>query len=268
MSRNEVWEQIKNDKNLMYGKPMLDVFLQLTKNLSERHFLELNKEQIEKLSLDAIVDVIWGAKDIEKVAEMLGSQAFNKLDSGQVNYIIRNDDDYHSADETQTFTKTDAILKYRTLNEVDIGNILLFRTDVEDLKKLLNRIEKDKLKLLGADKVAYLLINYLTKFGPFGADEGFKMFKTFAQALGDHINIFKQSHVWNFLDRELPSVAGENLEEILDLLGNENLKKITDEGIEIFQQQGLRYKQSGQKQDADIGMYFDKLVKSLKKRRA
>ena len=105
---------------------------------------------------------------------MLGPQAFNKLDSGQINYILKVDKDFYSAEDTkdkkaQTFTRTDAILKYRDLNSTDVSNLLLSIDNKNGLEKMLDTIGKDKLKTLEAEHVSYLIRYYLNnKFGPFG----------------------------------------------------------------------------------------------------
>jgi len=54
MNKNEIWEQIKNDKTMIYGQSMLDVFLQTTEDLKIDHFLELDDKQ-KKLIDNAIL---------------------------------------------------------------------------------------------------------------------------------------------------------------------------------------------------------------------
>jgi hypothetical protein len=45
MNKNEIWEEIKNDKTIIYNQSMLDVFLQTTIYLELDHYLELNDKQ-------------------------------------------------------------------------------------------------------------------------------------------------------------------------------------------------------------------------------
>jgi len=52
MNKNEIWEQIKNDKTTIYGQSMLDIFLQTTNTLELDHYLELDYKQ-KKLINDA-----------------------------------------------------------------------------------------------------------------------------------------------------------------------------------------------------------------------
>lgn len=267
MNKNEVWEEIKNDKSLIYGKPMLDVFLQLTKTLSAKHFLELNKEQIEKLGIDAIVHVLWQAKDIEKVSEMLGTQGFNKLDSGQINYILKQDSNMDAindiefsdipSEKKKEFTRTDAVLKYRTLNDTDVSSLLFSVNNKNHLEKILSVIGKDKLKMFGPLQAYYLINYYLNK------QDGFELFKIFIQALGDHINILRPKDVWKFVNYEI--TKHENIEEMLDLIGNENLKKITNDELNDLQQQAWNYERESDY--LKFKKHFEKLVASIKKRR-
>jgi len=274
MNKDEIWQELKNSESTIYGQPMLDVFLQTTEKLSSRHFLELNKEQIEKLTAKVIAYVLWDAKnseDIEKVANKLGAQGFNKLDSGQINHILKADKDYYSAEDmqdkkTQTFTITDAIFKYRILNEVDISNMLYSIEDSKDLKNTIDKVGKDKLKLLNADKVYYLIRVYLkNKVRTSAKGDAFELFKIFIQALGDHINILRQKDVWDFVNKELPYMGAKNIskEDILDLIGNENLNKLTDDNLEDLRQQGWHYRNA-----SDIAQFYEELVTSIKKRRS
>jgi hypothetical protein len=52
MNKNEIWEEIKQDKSIIYGQSMLEVFLQTTEDLKIDHYLELNDKQ-KKLINDA-----------------------------------------------------------------------------------------------------------------------------------------------------------------------------------------------------------------------
>jgi hypothetical protein len=45
MNKNEIWEEIKNDKTMIYGQSMLNVFLQTTIDLKIDHYLELDNKQ-------------------------------------------------------------------------------------------------------------------------------------------------------------------------------------------------------------------------------
>jgi hypothetical protein len=54
MNKNEIFEQIKNDKTMIYGQSMLDVFLQTTEDLKIDHYLELDDKQ-KKLINNAIL---------------------------------------------------------------------------------------------------------------------------------------------------------------------------------------------------------------------
>jgi hypothetical protein len=44
-TRDEIWEQIKNDKEIVYDKSMLDMFLDLTEELNVDHYEELPPEK-------------------------------------------------------------------------------------------------------------------------------------------------------------------------------------------------------------------------------
>jgi ankyrin repeat protein len=45
MNKDEIWQKIKEDKTIIYGQSMLDVFLQTTESLSLVHYLETTNKQ-------------------------------------------------------------------------------------------------------------------------------------------------------------------------------------------------------------------------------
>jgi hypothetical protein len=45
MNKDKIWQQIKNDKTIIYNEPILDIFIKLNKELSENHYNELTKDQ-------------------------------------------------------------------------------------------------------------------------------------------------------------------------------------------------------------------------------
>jgi len=51
MNKNEIWEQIKNDKTMIYNQSMLEVFLQTTSILELDHYLELDDQQKKLISI-------------------------------------------------------------------------------------------------------------------------------------------------------------------------------------------------------------------------
>lgn len=45
MSRDSVWEELMGDKSMVYGEPILDVFLKMTEFLDRKHFDDLTPKQ-------------------------------------------------------------------------------------------------------------------------------------------------------------------------------------------------------------------------------
>jgi len=97
MNIDEIWQQIKNDKGLIYGQPILDIFLALTKTLDSKHFEELTPQQKQKIGEEAALDLLIlslindnsGESFKQKVQEM-GKEVINKLTAGQIAYILDN----------------------------------------------------------------------------------------------------------------------------------------------------------------------------------
>jgi hypothetical protein len=192
MNRDQIWQQIKNEKSEIYGHPMIDLFLQLTENLSEKHFLELDEKQREKLNNDVVVDLLYKCKNVEKISELLGKRNFNKLDSNQIKYLLSN---WTKRDGKEENPVAKAILKYRDIgNDIDMYNVLSSVKDANDLKNILGVIGEEKLRHLGSLSISNLLTKYLNKFGTFGADEGFEMFKIFVVSLKENISNLEPKH--------------------------------------------------------------------------
>lgn len=53
MTKDEVWEQLKRDKSTVYGRPILDTFLELTQTIERRHLDELSPTKRRSVNPDA-----------------------------------------------------------------------------------------------------------------------------------------------------------------------------------------------------------------------
>lgn len=247
MNRNKIWEEIKNDTSEIYGQSVLDLFLQLTDHIEKNHFFQLNDKQRNMLNSNAIVDLLFRidqkdeSEDLEKVAELLGKKNFNKIDTNQIRYLLSQWEN----EENHIFKY---ILKYKDVGMDDLFPMLISAGDSNRLKSMLdligNRLDmvfsttgrNKQQQILDSLNIAKLLTNYLNKFGTFGADEGFKMFKLFVERLGDNINKLESRHIswtpgssaaFQLIPRGQSSHLHDYLEEILELLGPKNLDKLT-----------------------------------------
>ena len=55
MNKNEIWEEIKQDKSIIYNQSMLDIFLQTTNTLELDHYLELDDKQKEYVYKNSLI---------------------------------------------------------------------------------------------------------------------------------------------------------------------------------------------------------------------
>lgn len=69
MNRDEIWQQLKDDKTLVYNEPILDVFLKLTKKLSKNHYQELNDNQKKNVDADIRLRFSTNKKEIEEAVK-------------------------------------------------------------------------------------------------------------------------------------------------------------------------------------------------------
>lgn len=251
MNKDQIWEEIKNDKSEIYGQSVIDLFLQLTDDIKENHFFELNQKQIDSLSSKAIRNLLLKSTEVQKVSKLLGKKGFNKLDTTQIEYLLDSASDRRTYGQWNQMSydgnKIDiiiAILQYKDTTDPDIFHIILSSKDADELVEILDHVGKENLNKMTSSKIAYLLSNFLNQFGSFGSDEGFKMFKIFAERLGKDINRLESRHLsWTgsglgIKSREIiPDANSKNkeyLEEILQVLGPENLDKLTGGQINIL----------------------------------
>lgn len=263
MSRDQIWQDIKNDKSEIYGQSVVDLFLQLTDHLDEEHFFQLDRKQVDKLGPSAIVDLLYRSGDTQKISELLGEKGFNKLGKDQVKHLV----DAWRPSAKKVKNTIIAILKYKETTDSDISIILSSARDAEDLHEILDFVGEENLNKLGSSSIANLLSKFLNKFGAFGSDEGFKMFKIFAEKLGENINKLESRHLsWTGtgmgvkakeLIPDADSSNKEYLEEILQILGPKNLDKLTGGQINfLLYTQDIEYRK---KLGRILGNRLDKL---------
>jgi len=243
MDRDQIWEEIKNDKSEIYGQSVIDSFLQLTKHINKNHFLELNDKQKSIVSSGAIVDLLLRldhegkTEDVDKIAKSLGKKNFNKIEKDQVRHLLSQ----WQNDENHIFNY---ILKYKDVDGDDLYYVLISANDSDNLKRILNLISEDQLGYLSSIHIGKLLTDYLNKFGSFGSDEGFEMFKILANKLGENINKLESRHLaWTgrglgVISKEIipdsKNIHKKHLEEILEILGPKNLDKLTGGQINML----------------------------------
>jgi hypothetical protein len=58
MTKDEIWNKLKNDKTIIYGEPIFDVFLRTLENIKKAHFFELDKKQLNLLNKGAMVKLV------------------------------------------------------------------------------------------------------------------------------------------------------------------------------------------------------------------
>lgn len=259
MNKDEVWEQIKNDKSEIYGRPMLDVFLQVADQLSEPHFFELNKEQRNKLSGDVIYSLLYYATNIKKIADLIG-QNINKLSEQHVYELLKKDKseitnagysamqkassrgisyDVGSAASTEfasKYLRKDAILEYKnTNNDRDIYALLSIHSNninnMSDLNKIIEKIGEEKLNYLSPISISKLLkdFSHLDRTGD--------CFEFFANKLGSNIEKIPDDSVVELIPTFQGGVGNtwtmelNRIEKIMKALGEHNLNKLNDKAI-------------------------------------
>lgn len=261
MNRDEVWEQIKNDKSAIYGQPIFDVFLQVVDHISEHHFFELNKDQISKLTGDAIYSLLYYASDVKKIADLIG-QNINKLSEQHVYELLKKDKaeitnagysamqqassrdiSYDvaraaSAEFTSKYLRRDAILEYKnTNNDRDIYALLSIHSNhinnVSDLNKIIEKIGEEKLNYLSPISISKLLKDFSN------LDKTGDSFEFFAKKLKSNLEKIPDDKVVELIPVFQGGAEGgdtwtmelNRIEKIMKALGEHNLNKLNDKAI-------------------------------------
>jgi hypothetical protein len=256
MDRDQVWEKIKNDNSQLYGQPILDVFLQTTDSLSEPHFLELNKNQIDKLTGDTIYSLLYYASDINKIADLIGHN-INKISVNHVYTLLEKDENdikniniYNGLDaaleKRKSYQRRDAIFQYKNINnDRDIYSLLSYIPyDLDYLNKTIEKIGEEKLNYLEPHSILRLLKNFLN------FDDSGDAFELFANKLGSGIEKIPADKVIELIPAPStkPDEGTDRLEKVMKSLGKENLSKLEDKSIKSLLSHGsmkLRKKISG-----------------------
>lgn len=260
MNKDEVWEQIKNDKSDIYGQPLFDVFLQVVDQLSERHFFDLNKDQRNKLTGDTIYSLLYYADDVKKIADLIG-QNINKLSEQHVYELLKKDKteitnagysamqqassrDVSSARAasvefaSQKYLRKDAILEYKNINnDRDIYALLSIHSNhinnVSDLNKIIEKIGEEKLNYLSPISISKLLkdFSHLDKTGD--------SFEFFTKKLKSNLEKIPDDAVVELIPVFQGGAEGgdtwtmelNRIEKIIKALGEHNLNKLNDKAI-------------------------------------
>lgn len=244
VDRDEIWQQIKNDKFEIYGQSMLDVFLQVTDSISEPHFFELNKDQISKLSGDAIYTLLYYADDVKKIADLIGHN-INKLSVNHVYELLKKDNNQisniaiRSGEEAaklarQKYRRRNAILEYKNINnDRDIYSLLAICPDrIECIKDTLDVIGEERLNYLEPISI-YKILHRLRSLDHTG-----EAFELFAKKLKSNIEKIPEGKVIELIPSFRGGTEGSTwtaelnyLEKIMKSLGEKNLNKLDDKAI-------------------------------------
>lgn len=261
MNKDEVWEQVKNDKSEIYGQPIFDVFLQVIDHLSEPHFLELNQEQINKLTGDAIYSLLYYADDVKKLADLIGKN-INKLSEQHIFELLKKDKSEiinasysamqktpsrdisydvgsaASAEFASKYLRKDAILEYKNINnDRDIYALLSIHSNhinnFNDLNKIIEKIGEERLNYLSPISI-YKLLKDLSHL-----DETGDSFELFSKKLKSNIEKIPDDKVLELIptfrgaykENQTWTTELNRIEKVMKSLGEKNLNKLNDKAI-------------------------------------
>lgn len=239
MNRDEVWKKIKNDNSQLYGQPILDVFLQTTDFLSETHFLELNKNQIDKLTGDTIYSLLYYATDVKKIAHLIG-QNINKISANHVYTLLEKDENeikntniYSGLDaaleKRKSYQRRDAIFQYKNINnDRDIYSLLSYiPNDLDYLNKTIEKIGEEKLKYLESHSILKLLKKFLN------FDDSGDTFEFFANKLGPNVEKIPGDKIFELIPppSNKPDEGLDRLEKVIKTITKKSLSKLDEKDI-------------------------------------
>ena len=145
MTKDEVWQKIKEDKTEIYGQTMLDAFLAATDLISEKHMLSLDQKQRDLLRPELICKSMFFALSPEGLAKFLGRKNMNKIDNAKIYKLVQQIGSNYKLENVVIF--------HRDLNDTTIADLMQFTANPSiTIKKILSIKNK-----LNSNNVFYML---------------------------------------------------------------------------------------------------------------
>lgn len=219
MNRDEIWQQLKDDKTLVYNEPILDVFLKLTKKLNKNHYQELGSDQKKEVDVELRLRYATNEKEIEEAIK----DGATDLEERFVDSVRNNE-----MDLIKYFIEERGIFSLTSLR------VAGYKGDLKTIKYLISRFSREDLDDLKNASIYFherlgQAIAYLLE----GASQGGNLdaFKYLVEELGAKPEEILEIPVQEFLDmHSIPN----NYMEILKYLCNKIDRLPYDEKLDIY----------------------------------
>lgn len=139
MKKHEVWERLKADKTQVYGRPIMDVFLDVVNDLEPSHIKDLDSRQLKILNPDirlaragSVEEATAAMKDGAKNLYAAVRGAVSRNDMTLVDFILDRGRELDHNDDTPDFASLLYVAVERACESASMDVI----------KKLVNRAEK------------------------------------------------------------------------------------------------------------------------------
>jgi len=219
-TKDEIWNDIKQNKSLIYGRPIFDIFIQLA-DLSVSHYMELNNEQKNLTNTLAILKKAVGGDDVDIIKEVLVRDAKKNPNNDHATILLRNMKDKDSAEKL--------LIENKKLNIYDINEIFKYSDDFQKTLSRLGEIAdsfKEELKV--NEQKRYIISDLLDK-----AKDKKEIVKFLGHELLDKLSGHQLFHfiISNGFGR--PKVYLKERKERIKLLGKDLLNKVLSDVSKI-----------------------------------
>lgn len=250
MNRDEIWQQLKEDKTLVYNEPIFDVFLKLTKKLHQNHYQELDNNQKKIVNSEIRLDHATNKKEVEEAIK----DGAEDLEEAFVKSVRNN-----KIDIIKYFVEERGFFSFTALR------VAGYKGDLETIKYLISKkFSKENLSdLKNASIYFHEALGQAIAYVLEGASQSgnLNVFKYFIEEWGANPEEIFDIPATEFLD---VYPISQNHIDILEYL-SEKLDKISrDKKIEMYKRYYLMFKKRQDKDGQKMASFFgSKLGKSL-----
>jgi hypothetical protein len=146
-TKNEIFEKIKNDKTIIYGEPIFDVFLKVTSTITPDDLLSLSSKELDKLSEMAIYRACLMAYTSTSSDSKVGRYRYNYF-----GIYGSNDNRFNSNDKELSKILNFLIKNKRELSGqlvlYFLGNLLNFSDTYNKLGNNINNLDGEQIVTL------------------------------------------------------------------------------------------------------------------------
>jgi hypothetical protein len=241
MTKNEVFEKIKNDKTIIYGEPIFNVFLKTVNFLETNHLLDLSEKERDLLSPSCIFNLLdfpihydeYSEEDKNKIVDAIGRR-INFLSDDLVVRLFYDPSIITGA------------MKYKNdLNDYVICGMIYNAKDPEEVAK---KIGEKNLNKLSSKSIFLLISSSLPQLSHSLHDtENSSYFQKILNAIGNQIYKLDDDSICRIIANSIIRGAHykffefkQRLEELRNLFGQKIINSLSSNSIKEILKESIK----------------------------